>query len=98
TGLRPFRGVSATRNTIDIVQPINSAPCLATSLGMVASQWNISNNPFVFSIQALGLLLSFDHSFEDGIRTPQPTMSSLAALPCAECFNAPVDELGSGAI
>ncbi|KAL3257961.1 hypothetical protein MRX96_016730 [Rhipicephalus microplus] len=55
---------------------------------------NMSNNPFVFLIQALGLLLSFDR-FVDGIWTPQQTVSSLAALPCAECFNAPIDELAA---
>ncbi|KAL3182609.1 hypothetical protein MRX96_034526 [Rhipicephalus microplus] len=56
----------------------------------------MSNNPFVFLIQALGLLLSFDR-FAAGIWTPQRTVSSLPALTCAECFNAPIDELGSGA-
>ncbi|KAL3186189.1 hypothetical protein MRX96_027921 [Rhipicephalus microplus] len=45
---------------------------------------------------ALGLLLSFDR-FAGGIWTPQRTVSSLTALPCAECFSAPIDELGSGA-
>ncbi|KAL3201169.1 hypothetical protein MRX96_053538 [Rhipicephalus microplus] len=45
---------------------------------------------------ALGLLLPFE-LFADGIWTRQRTMSSLTALPCAKCFNAPIDELGSGA-
>ncbi|KAL3257969.1 hypothetical protein MRX96_016738 [Rhipicephalus microplus] len=91
----PFRGVSATATlSTSYTYKERSMPDNVIGHGGIAV--NISNNPFVFSIQALGLLLSFDR-FADGIRTPQPTMSSLAALPCAECFNAPIDELGSGA-
>ncbi|KAL3257964.1 hypothetical protein MRX96_016733 [Rhipicephalus microplus] len=90
----PFRGVSATATLLtSYTYKQRSMPGNVIGHGGIAV--NISNNPFVFSIQALGLLLSFNR-FEDGIRTPKPTMSSLAALPCAECFNAPIDELGSG--
>ncbi|KAL1468946.1 hypothetical protein MTO96_041152 [Rhipicephalus appendiculatus] len=56
----------------------------------------MSNNPFVFLIQALSLLLPCDR-FADGIWTPQRTVSALTALPCAECCKAPIDELGGGA-
>ncbi|KAL1470627.1 hypothetical protein MTO96_040330, partial [Rhipicephalus appendiculatus] len=57
---------------------------------------NMSNNPFVFLIQVLSLLLPCDR-FADGIWTPQRTVSALTALPCAECCKAPIDELGGGA-
>ncbi|KAL1443756.1 hypothetical protein MTO96_045846 [Rhipicephalus appendiculatus] len=57
---------------------------------------NMSNNPFVFLIQALGLLLPCDR-FADGIWTPQRTVSALTALPCSECCKAPIDELAGGA-
>ncbi|KAL3207421.1 hypothetical protein MRX96_010206 [Rhipicephalus microplus] len=91
----PFRGVSATATlSTSYTYKHRSMPDNVIGHGGIAV--NISNNPFVFSIQALGLLLSFDH-FADGIGTPQQTVSSLAALQCAECFNAPIDELGSGA-
>ncbi|KAL3207417.1 hypothetical protein MRX96_010202 [Rhipicephalus microplus] len=91
----PFRGVSATATlSTSYTSKQRSMPDNVIGHGGIAV--NISKNPFVFLIQAIGLLLSSDR-FADGIRTPQPTMSSLAALPCAECFNAPIDELGSGA-
>ncbi|KAL3207413.1 hypothetical protein MRX96_010198 [Rhipicephalus microplus] len=91
----PFRGVSATA-TLSTSYTYKQRSVPDNVIGHGGISVNISNNPFVFSIQALGLLLFFDR-FADGIRTPQPTMSSLVALPCAECFNAPIDELGSGA-
>ncbi|KAL3207426.1 hypothetical protein MRX96_010211 [Rhipicephalus microplus] len=85
----PFRGVSATATLlISYTYKQRSMPGNVIGHGGIAM--NLSNNPFVFSIQALGLLLSFDR-FEDGIRTLQRTMSSLTALPCAECFNAPIN-------
>ncbi|KAL3207418.1 hypothetical protein MRX96_010203 [Rhipicephalus microplus] len=89
----PFRGVSATATLLTSnTYKQRSMPGNVIRHGGIAV--NMSNNPFVFLIQALGLLLSFDR-FVDGIWTPQPTVSSLAALPCAECFNAPIDELAA---
>ncbi|KAH7955744.1 hypothetical protein HPB52_003615 [Rhipicephalus sanguineus] len=56
----------------------------------------MSSNPFVFLIQALGLLLSCDR-FAGGIWTPKRTASALTAPPCAECCKTPIQELGGGA-
>ncbi|KAL3202325.1 hypothetical protein MRX96_042560 [Rhipicephalus microplus] len=91
----PFRGVSATA-TLSTSYAYKQSFVPGNVIGHGGIAVNMSNNPFVFLIQALGLLLSFDR-FADGIWTPQRTVSSLTALPCAECFNAPIYELGSGA-
>ncbi|KAL3257966.1 hypothetical protein MRX96_016735 [Rhipicephalus microplus] len=89
----PFRGVSATATLLtSYTYKQRSMPGNVIGHGGIAV--NMSNNHFVFLIQALGLLLSFDR-FADGIWTPQQTVSSLAALPCAECFNAPIDKLAA---
>ncbi|KAL3207409.1 hypothetical protein MRX96_010194 [Rhipicephalus microplus] len=63
----PFRGVSATATlSTSYTYKQRSMPDNVIGHGGIAV--NISNNLFVFLIQALGLLLSFDR-FADGIRT-----------------------------
>ncbi|KAL3207414.1 hypothetical protein MRX96_010199 [Rhipicephalus microplus] len=85
----PFRGVSATA-TLSTSYTYKQCSMPDNVIGHGGIAVKMSNNLFVFLIQALGLLLSFDR-FADGIWTPQRTMSSLTALPCAECFNAPIN-------
>ncbi|KAL3207410.1 hypothetical protein MRX96_010195 [Rhipicephalus microplus] len=85
----PFRGVSATA-TLSTSYTYKQCSMPDNVIGHGGIAVKMSNNLFVFLIQALGLLLSFDR-FADGMRTPQRTMSSLTALPYAECFNAPIN-------
>ncbi|KAH6940944.1 hypothetical protein HPB50_010570 [Hyalomma asiaticum] len=89
----PFGGVSATRTlSTSCTYKEHCAP--GNGIGHGGTAVDMSSNPFVFLIQALGFLLSCDR-FADGIWTPKRTVSTPTTLPSSSPFLLPCQVLRS---